>query len=191
MELKIPSEELVEEYYENFKNSERYYLADKAIEKLIEKFPKNNTLEHILLKTIVINDLYSTQIYGTVEMAKHIKSLNIDKGLEIKSPDIVTKIATGKIAGKRKYFYSFASKYCNWHDRENFPIYDKYVERLIWEYKKQYSFVSFRRRDLRDYPKYKIAIKKFREYYKLTKFNYKELDKFLWLYGKKLCNKRL
>jgi hypothetical protein len=77
-DLQTPTNELVDEYIDKFNKDERYYLADKAIINLFQKFPENKNLEDILLKISVINDLYSTNIFGTFIMARHIQQLNID-----------------------------------------------------------------------------------------------------------------
>lgn len=90
-----PSTDLIERYVNKFNVDDRYYTADQAIIKLFEAFPENKILEDILLKISVINDLYSTNIYGTFKMAKHIQQLEIDDGLRKGNPDIVNNIATG------------------------------------------------------------------------------------------------
>lgn len=113
--LQIPTNDLLDKYIDEFNNDERYYPADQAIINLFEAFPNNKKLEDILLKVIAINDLYSTNILGTFNMAKHIQRLNIDKGLKQGKPDIVNQIATGhgirtKKNNKELNFYSFATK---------------------------------------------------------------------------------
>jgi len=56
-DLKLPTNDLIDEYVNKFYADERYYLADNAIIKLFEKFPENKNLDDILLKISVINDL--------------------------------------------------------------------------------------------------------------------------------------
>ncbi len=80
--LETPTNELIETYNTKFNKSERYFIGDKAIINLFEKFPENKNLEDILLKTTVINDLYSTNIYATFRMATHIQNLQIDDSLK-------------------------------------------------------------------------------------------------------------
>ena len=46
-------------------------------------------------------------------------------------------------------------------------------------------FAKFTQNDLRDYPKYKNILEKFKEYYEITSHNYKEIDMYLWQLGKK------
>ena len=63
--LETPTNELVDRYMDEFNNDERYSFADQAIINLFQKFPENKKLEDILLKISVINELYSTNIFGT------------------------------------------------------------------------------------------------------------------------------
>ena len=119
--LEAPTNELLDKYIDQFNNDERYSLADQAIINLFASFPENKKIEDIILKTSVVNDLYSTNILGIFKMAKHIQQLQIDRDLKKGSPSVVSKIATGhgiktKKNNKELNFYSFATKYCNWHN---------------------------------------------------------------------------
>jgi hypothetical protein len=187
--LETPTNELVDIYIGKFNNDKRYLLADRAIINLFHVFPENKKLEDILLKISVINDLYSTNIFGTFILAKHILQLNIDNGLENADPTIVSKIAIGHGISKPKgsgdrNFYSFATKYCNWHNKDAYPIYDNFVEKILIAYRNQDNFSNFKNSDLKDFRRFKEIIASFRLNYCLTKHNLKEIDKFLWIYGK-------
>jgi hypothetical protein len=190
-ELQEPTRELVDSYLELFKKDERYYPADQAISNLFRVFPENKKMEDILLKISVINDLYSTNILGTFKMAVHIQNLNIDDALHRGDPDIVNKIAGGhsihsKKSSRKINFYSFATKYCNWHNSSDYAIYDSFVEKVLLAYKKKDGFYSFRKEDLKDFKMFKEVILGFADFYKLTAYNLKEIDKFLWIYGKEM-----
>lgn len=188
-ELETPTNELVDFYIDKFNSDERYLLADQAIINLFQKFPENKKLEDILLKTSVINDLYSTNIFGTFILAKHILSLNIDRGIKNADPTIVNRIAVGhgipkpKGTGDRN-LYSFATKYCNWHNKDAYPIYDSFVDKILIAYRDKNNFSTFNDNDLKDFGRFKQIITDFRNHYNLTKHNLKETDKFLWIYGK-------
>ncbi|MGY4532936.1 hypothetical protein ACVW0Y_002066 [Pseudomonas sp. TE3786] len=58
---------------------ERYFGAEKALEKLFKAFPKNDDFDHLLLKTTCLNDLYRTRIINTYSVAKEIHRQKIDK----------------------------------------------------------------------------------------------------------------
>ncbi len=189
--LLTPTNELVDFYIEKFNKDERYYLADSAIINLFLKFPENERIEDILLKISVINDLYSTNIYGTYIMAKHIQRLQIDEPLSKADPLIVNKIAIGHGIPKPKgngdrNFYSFATKYCNWHNKESYPIYDSFVHKILLAYREKDNFSNFENKDMKEYTKFKQIIYDFMNKYKLTKHNLKEIDKFLWIYGQEI-----
>ena len=66
-----------------------------------------------------------------------------------------------------------------------YPIYDSFVDRLLWEYQRLDRFSAFKRNDMwSDYLKYRQIIEDYRQFYGLTEFSFKQLDKFLWQYGK-------
>lgn len=191
MELLKPTNRLIEIYIERFNNDERYYPADQAITNLFNAFPNNIKLEDILLKISVLNDLYSTNILGTFAMAKHIQQLNIDDALEKGDPYIVNKIAIGhnirlSKTNKELNFYSFATKYCNWHNLEHYAIYDSFVDKILVAYKRVDNFSKFVKAELKDFPTFKKVIQDFIGFYGLDGHNLKEIDKFLWMYGKEM-----
>ncbi len=187
--LENPNKELVETYLTKFNNDLRYNSGDKAIIKLFDKFPTNTNIEDIILKISVINDLYSTNIFGTFKLAEHILRIEIDKDLKTNNPNLVHKIATGhgiqlKKNNKEINFYSFATKYCNWHKKDFYPIYDLFVDKIIRQYRKQDNFYKFKNEELKNYKKFIEIIENFKSYYNFSDFGLKEIDKFLWIYGK-------
>ena len=187
--LDAPTNELLDKYIDQFNNDERYSLADQAIINLFASFPENKKIEDIILKTSVVNDLYSTNILGIFKMAKHIQQLQIDQDLKKGSPSVVSKIATGhgiktKKNNKELNFYSFATKYCNWHNTDSYAIYDSFVEKILLAYKRKDNFYEFKQSDLKDFEKFKLIIQNFVDYYSLGKHGLKRIDKFLWIYGK-------
>lgn len=191
MNLETPTNRLIESYIEQFNSDDRYYPADQAITRLFNTFPTNTDFEDILLKISVLNDLYSTNIYGTYAMAKHIQNLKIDNALRQGDPYVVNKIAVGhgirsSKTNKELNFYSFATKYCNWHNLEHYAIYDSFVEKVLWAYKKRDNFYDFARADLREFPVFKRVILEFMNFYDLKSHNLKEIDKFLWMHGKEM-----
>ncbi len=190
IKIEKPTNQLVDKYIDKFNKDKRYKPADSAIVNLFVAFPDNKKLEDILLKISVINDLYSTNIFGTFKMAEHILRLDIDEQLKQGDPNLVNNIASGHGIRTTKYnternFYSFATKYCNWHNQENYALYDSFVEKVLLAYKRKDNFSDFRQTDLKEFIKFKKIIHDFINYYGLTKYNLKEIDKFLWFYGKK------
>src|SRR5206468_1151652 len=111
----------------------------------------NTSLEDILLKVVALNDLYRTGILATYRVAEHIFQLNIDPLLEAGQSEAVARIARVQLGTVARNNYSFATKYCAWHNPDAYPIYDSYVDNLLWGYKKQDQFDTFQRQALRQY----------------------------------------
>jgi hypothetical protein len=128
-----------------------------------------------------LNALYHTSIFSPHGVAKHILRLKIDGWLQVGQSDAVDLIASVRLGKRKRYNYSFATKYCSWHHREAYPIYDKRVDAILWGYNKQDQFAAFQRQDLWEYDEFKRVITAFRTHYKLEAFDFKDLDKFLWL----------
>lgn len=81
---------------------------------------------------------------------------------------------------------TYATKYCNWHNRDAYAIFDSFVEKVLIAYKKQDHFSEFRNSDLKEFSKFKQTIQDFIRFYNLTDYNLKEIDKYLWIYGKEM-----
>src|SRR5690349_24717145 len=98
MDLLNPTPAIIESFSSRFQ--EQFGRPENAIKLLCEKFPDNKTLESILLKSIVINVLYATQILAIVPVAEHILTLDIDDKLSAGIPEVVDQIAMVKIKEK-------------------------------------------------------------------------------------------
>ena len=173
----MPNVTMVKRFIQRFKQNERYYEADKAIVKLIRAFPSNSDLAAVLLKVTTINKLYSTNIMAPFDVAKHIVSLRLGRQLEDGQLSAVDSIRHVTISGTDKNFYSFATKYCNWHNLRAYPIYDSFVEKSL----RHFNCITG---NLRIYDNLKASVDCFRTQNGITEFTYKQIDKFLWLYGK-------
>lgn len=183
--IPTPNEKSIKQYLDKWNTLENYQLQEASLEKLFHKFaPKNIIIEDILLKVSTLNDFYSTNIFDTYTVAKHILSLKIDKRIQEDDHTLVNDIAKVTIKNKIKNFYSFASKYCSHHKPNIFPIYDSYVDKMLRYYRKKDKFSKFKNDDLKDYSKFIKIINEFKEYYKLTKYSLRDIDIFLWLAGK-------
>jgi len=184
--LQEPTQELVSRYINEFNTDERYYPADVAIGNLIAKFPKNKHVHDVMLKVAAINALYGTRIMNVSGMAYHIAGLDIDSRLDAGDLGLVDAIATGHNIGRGvggSRFFSFATKYCNWHRKEIYPIYDSFVEKILIAFRDEYGFSSFRNGDLKDCTDLKRVILDLMNVYSLGQYDLKAIDKFLWKYG--------
>lgn len=183
-----PTPSLISEYVGSWEKSEKLEksrLQEAALGLLFHSLCPNNTkIEHVLLKVSVLNDFYSTNIFDTFSVAKHILTKNADARLNADDYSLVNDIAKIEIKKKDKNNYSFASKYCSHHKPTGFAIYDSFVEKMLWHYQSVDSFNSFDRSDLKDYGRFIEIIKSFQKFYKLKQFTLREIDIFLWLAGK-------
>ena len=183
--IPTPSNDVVRSYLKEWESLEDYREQENAIDNLFHEVYKGNSdLNGILIKCSVLNDFYSTNIFKVFPVAKHIQSIsNIDDRLSSGDVELVNEIAKITIEDKEKNFYSFVTKYCSHHNQDDYPIYDYYVVKMLLHFKKKDHFCKFKRQDLKDYPKFKSILEKFRKKYNLD-FSFKELDRYLWLSGK-------
>lgn len=180
-----PNPTLVSGYLAKWDSLEKYTLPEQSLELLFKKFCHGNTrVEYVLLKVAALNQFYGTNIFDTYSVAKHIVKMGIDQRLEKGDPLLVNELALVTIKGKQKNFYSFASKYCSHHAPERFPIYDSFVEKMLWHYANTDLFFPFNKTDLKKYDLFVQIIKAFQKFYGLEEFSLKKIDIFLWLAGK-------
>lgn len=180
-----PSIEQVLYYLDKWDNLEDYRIQEEALDELYAgDYSTNKDLKKIIIKCSALNDFYSTNIFKIYPVALRILELDIDERLSKGDPTLVNEIATVIISNKTKNFYSFASKYCSRHNKYEFPIYDSYVDKVLRYFRKKDKFASFENDDLKKYLRFKEVILEFRKFYHLEQFNLKDLDKFLWLFGK-------
>jgi hypothetical protein len=175
---------------------------DPALNLLFDKYPKNIDFDHVLLKVVALNALYSTMIRvnskltpTVYDVARHIVDRNIDADLDEGSESLVDRIANteqiAKSLGKEKqYNYAFATKYCSFHRPNFYPIHDSRVNEYLWHLRNLGKLSQFKRMDLWAYSKFKKIVDEFRERYNLQEFTYKQVDAFLYYEGGKLIGQK-
>ncbi len=184
--FQTPSVEIVRQYLQKWEDNVTYVIPEKVLETLFTDCPRNADISGVLLKVIALNTIYSTNIRsssGIYRMAEHITDSGIDDRIKKADMSLVDDIARGHgISGKHKEyrFYSFATKYCSFSNPEQYPIYDYSVDRGFRYFRKKDKFANFKNEDLKDYLIFKSTMQKFREYYGLEQFSFKEIDKYLW-----------
>ncbi len=172
----------------------------------------NNKLEIVLAKVVVLNEFYSTQLNSNppieikkdhsyhmdvVSMAKHI--IAWDKFDEYccsadieKRQEAVNYIRCGDSDYREPYHkeaYSFATKYCSWHNPNGFPIVDSYSRGMIYYLNRNLNFYKrvLTQESLNVYSVFCEAYDALSLYLQNRdkQFEYRDIDKFLWYYGKK------
>lgn len=171
-------------------------IADQAVKMVFERWPGNTRQEQVLIKVVVLNSLYNTNLYSVevVKMAKHIVEQGVDSKFSQGDPTVVEDIRKGHGISRGKTnedwnFYSFATKYCHWHNSSKYVMYDTNVDKALRELNKLLGYcsrLSYER--LRRYPTLKEAIDSLAAALTLTDWNYKEIDQALWMYGRYLKN---
>ena len=108
-------------------------IAERALRELFTQYPRNNDRAHVLLKVVALNRLYSAGILAVYDVANHICQQEIDAALSNGAPEVVDKIAKVTISssGKQRGFWSFATKYCSWHNQASYPMWDSRVCRYL------------------------------------------------------------
>jgi hypothetical protein len=186
MKIVKPSKSEINRYLKKWDSLENYVLQESSLKKLFsETYPLNNEMDEVLIKVCTLNDFYSTNIFSPFTVAKHIVALQIDERLNNNDLTLVNDIAKVKVNGKKYInFYSFATKYCSHHKPTIYPIYDRYVEKMLMYLKRTDKFYKFKKDDLKEYENYQSVLLKFQIFYGLEDFNLKEIDKYLWQAGK-------
>lgn len=171
---------------------------DPALNLLFADHPKNTNLDHVLLKVVALNSLYSTMIRvnskltpTVYDVARHIVDLNIDAILDEGSESLVKEIANTKALAEKlnkekQYNYSFATKYCSFHRPESYPIYDSRVNECLWHLRNLGELRQFKRMELWEYYTFKKIVTEFRDSLLPERFTYKEIDQYLYVEGGKL-----
>lgn len=182
-----PTIKEVNRYIQQWNGLDNYVNQEKALDYLFIKLcPTNEKLEKVLLKIATLNDFYSTNIFSVHSVAKHFMSIvRLDERLQSGDETLVDELALVKMGnGKEKHFFSFATKFCSHHNSPAYPIYDTYVGHVLKFFRRCDDFAKFKNKDLMSYPRFKAIVDKFRDYYGLTQFDFKEIDKYLWQLGK-------
>ena len=97
-----PSRNEVEKYLLKWRQLEKYYNQERALNKLFfDLCPKNDDIEDILLKCSTLNAFYTTNIFDINAVANHILSLEIDERLEKGDLSLVEDIAKVKVGNPK------------------------------------------------------------------------------------------
>src|SRR5436309_368273 len=136
MSFKTPSADYVRKKLSKRGDDSRYFGADPAVRLVFQQWPKNVDEQHVLVKVVVLDRLYSTKVFRIYDVRNHIVSLNIDERLAKGDEGLVNDIADTRFEGTPRWMLSFASKYCAWHRPESFQIFDGIVERMLLAYKR-------------------------------------------------------
>jgi len=163
-------------------------IKERTIVKLFKEIPENKDISNVLVKCVTLNSLASTNIIDVFYIAEHIQKLKIDDRLKQGELKLVDEIGKKiNVGNSKRSHYSFASKYCSYHQPDLYSIYDRYVALVLTELQKRDSFSDFKRaEELKNYERYMKVLEDFRNFYGFSEneLSKKDLDKYLWLFGK-------
>lgn len=120
-------------------SDDKYGKEYQLIEDVLKKYPNNKTIEDVACKIAVIDFTNSTNLrqnkINLYTLAKIITNIDFDAKVARGDASLVSDIIS-KCPVK---LYSFASKYCCYHNtflynRDDYSIYDSVVEKHLPEY---------------------------------------------------------
>lgn len=161
---------------------ESYRIQEDILQRLVKEYPDHKNKAAVEVKVKLLNLLYSTYILATNRMTAHILGINeIDARLKKGDKSLVEEIANIQIGGKKYNFYSFATKYCAYHNPEAFPIYDNIVSKVLTMLNKGKESDSAYEKKLRNYAEYTQIYDTFMKDYGLWRYlTYRQVDAYLW-----------
>ncbi len=166
--------------------NDSFYLWKNGSKELFWETVESEDFENVA-KAALLEVLRARSV---VSIAERILSLDVDERLRRGDLSVVADIRKSQINGEEKDLYSFASKYCSHHNPTAYPVYDYYVDRVLRYFQKKDGFCAFAVAELKDYPRFKEILLKFRSHYGLERFTMKQIDRYLWQLGKKYFPKK-
>lgn len=125
------------EVHNDVLSDDKYGKEYRLIEDVLKKYPNNKTIEDVACKIAVIDFTNSTNLhfFNLYTLAEIITSINFDARVAEGDVSLVSDI----IKECHVKLYSFASKYCCYHNtflynRDDYSIYDSVVKKHLPEY---------------------------------------------------------
>lgn len=198
MELEYNIDDILNEW----KDLGAYTKQEEILCNLFRKYPENTNFEEVVYKITILDSFYSTNLRfndktltadkdsksGVIEVANIILGIkDFDKRVKRGKIDLVDQIVnTAKQDKNMKSVYSFATKYCSFHNPKDYPICDNFVKEELKYYRNQKeSNFDFRNDELEIYGKFVDVMNKFQKNFNLNKYSFKQIDQYLWLVGKR------
>jgi len=159
-----------------------YALQEKVLADIFTKYPNNTTLAEVILKVNLLNAFYSTGILDVVTVARHIVKQHVDTDIQNGNVAVIDKIARVKHNGKCWNHFSFATKYCSFHQPQKFPIFDSFIAECFSQLSKNNYFQKkFPKNTIRNcYSNFKKFYDEFMTNQPALPKDYKEVDRYLW-----------
>ena len=203
------SKKRVTEYFKKFEDQEN--LKEWTLRKTFEQWPNNTDKAEVLAKITLLNVFYSSFLnnYAIDKTSKiDIEGMaSVIVGIEdfdelvhsANKSDQIRLVNTIRYCGKASKeespfydAYSFATKYCNWHNPKAFPIVDRYSKGMVYYLSRFMEGVGLAPGDLTqqallDYETFcdwHSKVSRFVCERCGAEFSLKEIDEFFWVFGK-------
>ena len=183
----------------SYSRLEPYGIQEDVLQYVLKHHKNNKEYSAVETKTKLLNLFYSTSINAVNLMAKHIFEIDrIDDRLQKGDKTLVAEIANLHLSdGSTRNNYSFATKFCAYHQPKKYPIFDSIVEAVFislfengkikgYQYtrkkthdEKSFSTTGFRAK-LKEYSFYVEVYDAFMAQYDLKSFSYRQVDSYLW-----------
>lgn len=195
-----PSLSYIKNIIDKDKKDEKWTKQYNILFDLFKNNPGNSKtdFDSVALKVSVLNDFYGTHIQDTYGFAEHIVNdvTDFDELVKSNNPDEQKDLIDRLENFHGKHMYSFATKYCHFHNPNDYPIYDSHVAMALKCYRNS-DILSFNDKELQNYNEFKRVVGEFRKVcvqslskeeqnWGLKWLSYKRTDKFLWNLGKEL-----
>ena len=180
-------QETLQPYLTIFRQEEGYFDDDEKRISYFKNNPLNAEASEVLMKISTMEHRQIDQLLPSRQiMADHIASLQIDEALRQGAPEVVDAIAHLEVRDTPYFLYSFATRYCNWHNMDAYPIYDPTIHKLLTFYRQANGQDALLTDELYHYPRFKELMVDFQQQLAMSDFNFKEIDKFVWIHGDKI-----
>jgi len=179
-------DQLVQAYIKKFDNENSF--EEDAIKTEFQENNANIDPKKIYIKSAALNTAYKAGVLNIhmETVSKIIASESIDSRLEAKDPDVVKDLSKRFSGELNNSYLSFASKFCSFYNTDVYPIYDRAVREAIAYFAPRIKgFKLIKSKLENDYDYFKEKFSELKDKLNLKKYTNKELDKFLWLFGKK------
>lgn len=141
----------LEKFHKAVSDDSQYGEEESMLARIIQMHPKNNDLDWIAMKVSVVDLTNSTQLsnyksnISLYNISKIIMDLHIDEDLKNGKTEVVHRLAEACKNFKKNdssngvNLFSFASKYCAYHNmyaygRDDFSIFDNIVSNNLYRY---------------------------------------------------------
>jgi len=180
-----PYESILTRLQNNISTDDRYQFADLLIKQEFEK--EDDSFAHIFKKVVLLNSLYSTNIFAPFNVALKISRVkNFSERMRKGDISLVDEIRINTINGSTRDFYSFSTKYCHHHNPTKYPIYDSIVvDVLVDSLKELEPHGKVNKSKMKDYEYFKEKVDYLAKLWDLSdNYLYTKLDKYLWHKGR-------